>query len=291
MFEYMQYNIAPWPGILAVYFFLIGTAAMVFITAAAPNVFGAVAAPLRGVQKTGVIVALILVEISAPLLILDIGQPARFLYPLIYFHWTSPLSWGSLFLPLFGLAMLVFLYGLFAGKPTLTRWSAIVGSLLALTMPLYTGMDLMVQTSRELWANPAIPLLFVVLSITSGVAVVSILALATGGASAGLARLLRAVLLFSVSITLLLFLSIFATMLYGTTEQQQVLAIINAEFSTSFWWLGLVIGILVPLALLIPARLGANTTIVMVAAVLGAVGAYTLREVLLLAGQLPQLYY
>lgn len=291
MFEYMQYNIAPWPEMLAIYFFLIGTAAMVFVAAAAPNVFGAVAEPLRDFQKIGTIAALVLLGVSAPLLILDIGQPARFLYPLIYFHWTSPLSWGSLFLPLFGLSMLVFLYGVFTAKSEMTRWGAILGSLLALTMPLYTGMDLMVQTSRELWTDPAIPLLFIVLSATSGVAVVAVLEMVTGSTNEAVTRLLRTCLYFSIGITLLLFLSIFTSMLYGSAEKQQVLTIINDEFSMSFWGLTFVVGIIAPLALLIPPKLANNYTAVMIAGILGAVGAYSFRGVLLLAGQLTQLYY
>ncbi|VAW18755.1 hypothetical protein MNBD_ALPHA12-2299 [hydrothermal vent metagenome] len=291
MFEYMQYNIAPWPEMLAIYFFLIGTAGMVFVAAASPNVFGSVAAPLKGFQKSGTIVALILVGVSAPLLILDIGQPARFLYPLIYFHWTSPLSWGSLFLPLFGLSMLAFLYGVFTEKSEMTKWGAISGSLLALTMPIYTGMDLMVQTARELWTSPAIPLLFVVLSITSGVAVVSVLRMLAGSTDASVTKLLRICLYFSIGITLLLFLSIFITMLYGSAEQQQLLEIINQDFSMSFWGLTFIVGIIAPLALLIPPKLAHNYTAVMIAGILGAVGAYSFREVLLLAGQMPQLYY
>jgi formate-dependent nitrite reductase membrane component NrfD len=291
MFEYMQYNIAPWPGILAVYFFLIGTAGMVFVAAAAPNVFGAVADPFRSFQKIGMVVAFILLIIATPLLILDIGQPARFLYPLIYFHWTSPLSWGALFLPLFGLSILAFLYGMISGKTEILKWSGIFGSLLALSMPLYTGLDLMVQTSRELWTNPTIPVLFVILSITSGVALVSILEMVVGGMNEAVTRLLRICLYFSLGVTFWLFLGIVMTLLFGGAEQQQVWNIINEQFALKFYGLTFVVGTIVPLLLLIPPKLAHNHTVVTAAGILGAVGAYTFREVLVLAGQLPQLYY
>jgi formate-dependent nitrite reductase membrane component NrfD len=291
MFEYMQYNIAPWPGILAVYFFLIGTAGMVFVAAAAPNVFGVTAAPFKSFQKIGMVVALILLGISAPLLILDIGQPMRFFYPILYFHWTSPLSWGSLFLPLFGLSILAFLYGMMTDKPDLLKWSGIFGSLLALSMPLYTGLDLMVQTSRELWTNPTIPVLFVILSITSGVALVSILEMIVGGMDEAVTRLLRICLYFSLGVTFWLFLGIVVTLLFGRAEQQQVWNIINEQFALKFWGLTFVVGAVIPLLLLIPPKWAHNHTVVTLAGILGAVGAYTFREVLLLAGQMSQLYY
>ena len=291
MFEYMQFNIAPWPWELALYFFLIGTAGMVFVAAAAPKVFGNVAAPFEGFQKTGMAVALLLLLVCAPLLIFDLGKPSRFLYPILYFHWTSPLSWGSLFLPLFGLAIIGFLYGLYTSNANFMKWSGILGSLLALSMPLYTGLDLMVHQSRELWSNPTIPVLFVILSITSGSALVSILLFATGKMTDEANRLLRIILYFSLGVTFWLFLGIVVTLLYGSEEQQQAWVIINQQFGIKFWLLTFVVGILIPLALLIPPMLSRNPWSVLAAGVLGAIGAYTFREVLLMAGQLTQINY
>ena len=291
MFEYMQFNIAPWPWELALYFFLIGTAGMVFVAAAAPKVFGNVAAPFEGFQKTGMAVALLLLLVCAPLLIFDLGKPSRFLYPILYFHWTSPLSWGSLFLPLFGLSIIGFLYGLYTSNANFMKWSGILGSLLALSMPLYTGLDLMVHQSRELWSNPTIPVLFVILSITSGSALVSILLFATGKMTDEANRLLRIILYFSLGVTFWLFLGIVVTLLYGSEEQQQAWVIINQQFGIKFWLLTFVVGILIPLALLIPPMLSRNPWSVLAAGVLGAIGAYTFREVLLMAGQLTQINY
>lgn len=291
MFEYTQYNIAPWGYELALYFFLIGTAAMVFVTAAAPNVFGKVAAPFQNFQMTGMIVAMVMLLVCTALLIVDLSQPGRFLYPILYFHWTSPLSWGALFLPLFGLSIIGFIYGIKTGKADIVKWSGIFGSLLALSMPLYTGLDLMVHQARDLWSNPTIPVLFVILSITSGTALVAVILMATGKLSAEVTRLIRIILYFSLGVTFWLFLGVVVTLLYGSEEQQQAWAIINGEFGVRFWLLTFVVGILAPLALLIPPKLANNPALVTVAAVAGAIGAYTFREVLLYAGQLTQLYY
>lgn len=291
MFEYTDYHIAPWGWEIPLYFFLIGTAGMVYVLASAPTVFGGVARVLAPFQRTGAVLALILLVVCAPLLALDLGQPARFLYPIIYFHWTSPLSWGALFLPLFGLSIIGFVYALMKGNEKLQRLFGIVGSLLALAMPLYTGLDLMVNQARELWANPTIPVLFVILSITSGSALMAVILTATGKLSAEATGLVRTILYFSIGVTFWLFLGVVVTLLYGSEEQQQAWAIINSEFGTRFWLLTFVVGILAPLALLIPPKLAKNPTLVTVAAVAGAIGAYTFREVLLYAGQLTQLYY
>ena len=297
MFEYLPTNIAPWGVEIVIYFFLIGTASMVFAVAAGPTTFPNVAAPFKNFEFTGAIVALVMLAGVVPLLIADLSQPTRFLNPIIYFRWTSPLSWGAIFLPLFGLAILGFLYGRYKKNATIQRTSAIIGSLLALSMPLYTGLDLMVNQARELWANPTIPLLFVVLSITSGAALVAVILLAMSKFTDESARLIRFILAFSLGTSLFLFLGLFQAIVYGSEEMQQVLDFINQDYSIEFWLLGFVIGVLIPLALVVgpmvlPAmNFARKPVVVTIAGLCGALGAYMLRDVIVHAGQLPQLYY
>lgn len=297
MFEYMPMNVAPWGIEIVIYFFLIGLAAMTFILAAAPETFGAAGAPFRDAEVPGALVTLVILAISGPLLIADLTQPMRFLNPIIYFRPSSPLSWGSVLLILFGLSVLAFLYGRFYDKPGIRRTAAVVGSLLALTMPIYTGMDLSANQARALWASPAIPMLFVALSFTSGAAMVAVILVALGRLEPDATRVIRTILAFSLGATLLLIFALVQTMVYGTAELQQAWEAINGEFSVQFWWLGIIAGVLIPLAIvLVPifapeAPIGRNPQIVAVAGILGALGAYMLRGVIIYAGQLPQLYY
>jgi len=297
MFEYMPMNVAPWGEEIIIYFFLIGTAAMTFAVAAGPKVFGAVAAPFKSFQIPGAIVTLVLLAAVVPLLIFDLSQPWRFLNPILYFRWTSPLSWGSVFLPLFGLSILGFIYGHYTDRPGTQRLSAVLGSLLALSMPLYTGLDLMANNARELWANPTIPVLFVVLSITSGAALVALIMLVMGRFTDEAARATRFILAFSVGITFWLVLGLVMTVVYGSEELNTAWAFINTEFAIEFWLLGFVVGVLVPGLLAIGPMVlpgmdfARKPVVVTVTGILGAIGAYTLREVLIYAGQLPQLYY
>ena len=297
MFEYMPTHIAPWGIEIVIYFFLIGTASMVFAVAAGPATFGRVADPFRNFQITGAIVTLVLLVIVGPLLIMDLGQPWRFLNPIIYFRWTSPLSWGSVFLLLFGLSVLGFLYGSLTSHPGIQRFTAVVGTLLALSMPLYTGLDLMVNQARALWSNPTIPVLFVVLSITSGAALVAVVHMVMGKFTDDVARLIRFILAFSLGITFFLFLGLVQSMTFGAAEVQQAFDFINQDYAMEFWLLTFVIGIVLPLALVagpmvFPALdFARNPVVVTIAGLLGALGAYELRDVLIHAGQLPQLFY
>ncbi len=295
MFEYMQFNIAPWGHDIVIYFFLIGVAAMTFVYAAAPAVFGdlfsGAARSMVPFQRVGMIVAMALLLVCGPLLIIDLGRPERFFYPILYFHWTSPLSWGSLFLPLFGLCIVGFFFGLKKGNDKLMRWTGILGSLLALSMPLYTGLDLMVHQTRELWSNATIPLLFVILSISSGTALTAVIQLIRGQMDEKTVEFLHLFLYVALAVTFALFLAEWVVLNYGSGEKQQAWDIINQQFGFSYWVLTFLVGILVPLVLVAIPKLGRNPKILTLAAVMSAVGAYTFREVLIYAGQLTQIYY
>lgn len=292
MFEYMPYNIAPWGSMLAVYFFLIGTAAMTFVLSAAPNMFGGSAVSLSSAQKPGLVIALAIIAVCGVLLIDDLGQPARFLNVLIYFHASSPLSWGALFLLLFVGSIVLFGWGLINNSQGMLKPIGIIGSIFALLMPLYTGVDMMASQSREVWATPLIPILFVALSGTSGAALMAILvAIRPGEDGATAVSLLRKIILSSVGITLVLFLIEIINLTYGSAEEQAAWQAINNEMGGRFWFMTLVIGILAPLVLLISSKLAKNPAIVAVAGIAGVIGAYTFRDVLLVAGQLPQLYF
>jgi len=78
---------------------------------------------------------------------------------------------------------------------------------------------------------------------------------------------------------------------YGNAQEQQVMGIINGEFSFKYWGLTFLVGILAPLALTGIKAVRGNPVVVAVAGVLALIGAYTYRDIIMLAGQLPQLYY
>jgi formate-dependent nitrite reductase membrane component NrfD len=292
MFEYSWYHIAPWGAELSIYFFLIGMAGMSYALATAPDLFGGKFEGLRPVQMPALVVDLIIVAICVPLLIDDLGQPMRFLYPVWYFHWTSPLSWGSVFLVLFTACIVGFYWFKHHGnRGELLKPIAIIGSLLGLSMPLYTGLDLMVNTTREVWATPYIPVIFTVLSISSGTAMIALIAWVRGATNPDVLAILHTILLASVATTFALFLGFVMTLLYGSGELQQGLSILNEQYGMQIWFLAFVIGILLPLGMLAMPAVGRQPAMLIGAGFASMVGAFMVREVILVAGQLPQLFY
>ncbi|RRJ82812.1 NrfD/PsrC family molybdoenzyme membrane anchor subunit [Aestuariirhabdus litorea] len=290
MFEYMQYNISPWGWELSLYFFLIGMTAMSFVLVAAPAyVSGLGGTSSDNLRRPVALLTLVLLAVCGALLIMDLGQPSRFLYPLIYFHASSPLSWGALFFVVFGVSVMGYLYAASLGKTGLLKPFAILGSVFGVLLPLYTGWDLMAQQARELWHSPGIPLLFVALSVTSGAGLTALVAMVTGNLDERFVIVLRYVLIGGLLVTLMAFAAESLRMAYGSAEEQQALAIINGELSTRYWILGFAVGIVAPLAVVLFA--GRTPMMIMLAGVLSTVGAWALRDVILVAGQLPMSFY
>lgn len=291
MFEYMEFNIAPWGHELVLYFFLVGMAAMSFVLAATPNTVGGMTKALQPTQKPIMVIVLVLMAINGYLLITDLGQPARFLYPILHFHASSPLGWGSLFVVGFSACAFLFAVGVFTGKESILKPVGYVGSVLALLLPLYTGWDLMAQQARELWHTASVPAMFVVLSVSSGVALISIVAIATHSMSEGTVSFLRRVLLVAVVSSLVLFVLEWLRLIAGSAEEQQALAYIGQSMGSTFWVATFLLGIILPLVILLVPSLAKQPMAVTVAAVLGTIGAYGYRDVIMTAGQIPQMFY
>lgn len=293
MFEFNAFNIAPWGHELVIYFWLIGTIGMTYILASVPVLTTGTSEAFAKVQKPAYILAFIALLVCGVLLITDLGQPQRFMNILIYHHMSSPLVWGSILLLGFGACMALVLFSLFIkSDENLLRWAALIGSILAVGLPLYTGLDQAGNQGRVLWHDPMIPLLYTSLSVTSGAAVLAAIGLVMGeGGNTGLYALLRRVLFWSLLATTVMFVLMLVRLNYGTAQEQQVMGIINSEMGFEFWVMTLLVGILVPLALVFIRGIRDQAVVVTVAGILGLVGAYTFRAVIMYGGQLPQLYY
>ncbi|NIP72003.1 MAG: thiosulfate reductase, partial [Gammaproteobacteria bacterium] len=97
-----------------------------------------------------------------------------------YLKFDSPLAWGGLNLVAFGLVSVAYFFMLRGSDQVNTKRLAVLGALLGLGLPIYTGFDLTVHQHRPVWSTPLMPVLFVALSLVSGAAVASFLAKGEG---------------------------------------------------------------------------------------------------------------
>lgn len=199
-----------WTVGIAMYIFLSGMSGGAFILGASADALGKKQyAPLA---KLGVVSALILLALAPIFLILDLSQPLRAYYTLLYPNPASVMSFGVFLLTLYG--MVVGLYALllfrrdlvhitdklrpaFLQKPmrsvlaiarlddlseaSVTRdalWAgrlAKLGVVLALALASYTGFILAVVAARDMWHSALIPVLFLFSALVSGTALLLVL--------------------------------------------------------------------------------------------------------------------
>lgn len=285
MFDYTVYHTIAWPGPYAWYFFVIGISVALFFFSAL-SWYREEFQPLR---RSAFVLSFALLALGGLLLISDLSQPLRFLNILnpAYLNFDSPLAWGSLNLVSFGLISVVYFVMMNKGDEVMAKKLAVVGALLGLGLPIYTGFDLTVHQHRAVWNTPLMPVLFVALSLVSGAAVASFMA----RGNEKLMCMLRRFMLWSGGATIAMLVSLLGTTAYGgSASELTFMFMTSGAMGMIFIGLGMLLGLAVPLALLL-APVGRQPLGVMTAGALLLVGGIALRYAILIGPQIVHTYY
>lgn len=190
------------------YFFLIGISIASFFLSL-PGFAGRNQA-WRGVSRRALLAALVC-GLAAPVALLaDLHQPGRFLNFYLHPNLSSWMAWGSFFIPVylsglilyawlcmrpqlaimaraeagnrFGLLYRILAYG---GHDNIgaIRVAAVVATVGAALVLLYTGMEVMVVRSRPMWNTVAVPVLFAITALTGGIGMTGLLEVLSGNRS------------------------------------------------------------------------------------------------------------
>lgn len=159
-----------WGLIIALYLFLAGLGGGAFASAAYlrwkhPNFVHLI--------RYGRVIAPITVIIGLCLLMLDatagFHNPLRFVFLLTNFG--SVMTWGVVFLAVFVIVALIVVVMDLLGKGTkIPLWLDIFGGIMGLCVCIYTGCLLGVARTFPLWNNAALPVLFLVSAVSTGMA-------------------------------------------------------------------------------------------------------------------------
>jgi formate-dependent nitrite reductase membrane component NrfD len=214
-----------------------------------------------------------LLVIVAVILIIDLGQPLRFLNLIFtspsalperggpfFLNTASPLSWGTYVLPLFGLfALLAFIDSLaHAGRLPLLNAAErvshhpvwlVLGSILAMTTAGYSGVVLNV-TQQTVWTDTVlIGALYLAVAVFGGLGVAAIIA---GARRAELTLgALRDALLWVAAINVVLLVLFFAVLAPNGYWQAVAFTLTTGPV----FWIGLVVlGLVAPIVLLLRPR-------------------------------------
>src|SRR5574340_495988 len=208
MGDFNIFHHMPWSSAYSIYFFTIGISAALFFMSA----LSWYREEFRTLRSSAFYLSFLLLAVSGLLLIGDLSKPARFLNTVnpAYLNFSSPLAWGALNLLSFGAVSVAYFFMMRKGNEAMSRKLAVLGSLLALGLPIYTGFDLTVHQNRPVWNTPLMPVLFIALSLLSGAALAAFFA-----KEEKLLVMLRRFMLWSAGAVAAMLVSLLGTTAYG----------------------------------------------------------------------------
>lgn len=245
------------------YFFLIGISTAAFFLSLPGLVWRH--PDWRGISRRALLAALVC-GLTAPVALLaDLHQPGRFLNFYLHPNFGSWMAWGSFFIPLYLLGLIGYawlclrpqfaelatrpspiasLYRKLAygGHDNLSaiKVAAVVATLGALLVLLYSGMEVMVVKARPLWSTAFLPVIFAITAMTGGIGMTALFEALCGNRRS--APLLNQWLARGVLVTLALLIAWLLLGIVGTsTATGDALAAMNGALGwllTGGWLLG-----------------------------------------------------
>jgi len=163
---------APFSLLIVTYFFLAGMSAGLFILSSLQPVFGI--EKFKAIAKPVSVMALATIIPGILALVIDLGQPIRFMTLLFRFNPTSVMSWGTYILTIYSIVCLGYIWTLWKDNGRSKVWGK-VGIVFASTLGLYTGFLLAVVPGRPLWNSALVPVLFLVSGLVAALSLLSLI--------------------------------------------------------------------------------------------------------------------
>lgn len=227
----------------------------------------------------------ILLAVTGAVLVADLKRPERFYYILLRSNWGSWMAWGTWFIALDGLLTLLWTVGALAGAEGflgVILWPAVLMGALS---SIYTGFFFAQASARDLWKGSENTLDIGVQSGLKGAAILLLFAtLFPIRDQAAVLNVLGGLL--AVLILLHLCILVFSTLAhrFGSVAHERAIHLLRSgPFRNDFWGGAILVGCLLPLALLWAGGFGGFSAAL--AGVLAVAGAYLWDKIWVKAGQ------
>ncbi len=275
--DYVEVPHLAYNWMIVTYFFLGGLGAGAFLLSAAAVSWKT---EFKPVAKIAAIIAPITVGVGLLFLIVELGRPERFWRLMLTFNYTSAISWGVWFLTIFFGLSAIHAWLSLKGKES--KLVAAAGAPFAVLVAMYTGILLSQSLGNTFWHSAFVPVLFLNSGLLSGIAMTAVLS--AGRQSAELSAKLARVIGWLVVVELgLIIVELFALINGGSESVEIANALLYGDFSFRFIGVEIVLGSLIPLAILFSRKV--NSATLAVASVLVLVGIFTMRYVIVVGGQ------
>jgi protein NrfD len=256
--------------------------------------------------RTAAYLAPLLIIAGLVLVMMKMGRPLHLFLAYTNFNPTAPLWWGGIFQPLLVLGAIVYAIKWWGTEPrdAARRWLGRLLVPMAVIVGAYHGLLLAAMVSRPLWNTGPTVVAAMLGFASTGIAVVMLVHLFHMKMAGRLAdaehvasfldnmRIVRNILVGVLTLQLGTFFLWYLSLRLGSLHDQQALAAANDTYGPMFWWLGIGLGLVLPLALGGIAVLRGEAenrrlqvVMISVTSILILVGGFFFRLAVVLAGQ------
>ncbi len=219
-------------------------------------------------------ISLVFLALTGLFLVMDLDRPDRFLNVLLRPQWNSWLVKGGYTITVFGLLVTIWgamtYFNIEMGE-TVLLW---VTAFFAVMLAIYTAFLFAQAKGRDFWQSPSLALHMLVHSVLAGAAIFALVLLVSG--SEDWMSILGIVMIISLVVNLFTMITEL-TMTHPSTSAHTVVKMITkGRYKTLFWFGVVIIGNLVPLALLV---LLPSTITLTIAAVSILIGIYATEKI------------
>ncbi|NMM22192.1 MAG: polysulfide reductase NrfD [Phycicoccus sp.] len=281
----------PWGAWVAFYIFFVGLSAGAFLLSSLVYVFGMY--QFERIGRAALLSAIVSMGVALAFIGIDLGRIDRSALPLVFFHWSSPLSWEVRFYIVYivllsaELAIAIRLHKGRSRSPIRAHRRLRILGTIGIPLAIFgvhggTGTIFAVLKARGMWFGGLFPVIFVVSAMVSGTALLTVIHYVqrrgTGqrpdaGLMKGLATVLAGVL--CVDLGLMFYEFVVPLLAFQAHDGEVIRVITLGPMWWSFWIIQLLVGMIIPVAVLLTPRLRARPGVVATAAalvVLGIVG-------------------
>ncbi|TDA70266.1 MAG: oxidoreductase [Clostridia bacterium] len=285
-------NIVSWGLYITAFMFLVGLSAGGLIVSSSASVFNI--KPFKAVAKPAVLLSTVCIILAALFIFVDLGRPDRFLNLVLSPRFNSPLIWDVVVIAAYLVISVLYLY--YLSRPDTKETTKYTFSAIALPVAVLvhsvTAWIFGLQIARPVWHSALLAPLFVVSALDSGLAL--LLLVLMGLVRLGYPKLeknllatLAGLLAVLVMVDVFFVFSEVLTALYPSEER--LMEYINLLLTGSlapFFWGEIILGVVLPFALLLSRSRRENRTVVGMASLGVVVGVFFKRVWLLFSAYL-----
>jgi formate-dependent nitrite reductase membrane component NrfD len=217
----------------------------------------------RRICHTAAWLAPLLIAGGLVVVMMKMGRPLHLFLAYTNFNPTAPLWWGGVFQPLLLLGSIVYAlkWRQAEAQDAGRKWLGRLLAPLACVVGAYHGMLLAMMVARLLWNTGPTVVAALLGFASTGIAIVLLVHLIRMKMAGRLADqehvttflndmcVVRNILVAALVLQLGTFFFWWLSLKFGALQDQQALAAANAMYGPLFWWLGIGVGIVLPLVL------------------------------------------